>query len=239
MKDVNAVRGRALLERKLYGALGLRKDVDRVVSLVMDEVGDSVVVMAEPGKITSVKLAERIIPMIQHVTDEAEIQRLSRASLTTPDLSTGPRVMRKIDTAAPALKQGIETEASLNKEAKELDEAITQFGFNRKDYEAINMINHVKKSDLSDEGKRARGFLPANFDSLMQNADQFEVSMDEEGLEEGEVMISDTGLIIPICPYSGSQDVYPISTNEFKCFDCEPECRGFMVDITLSDMFPG
>ena len=96
-------------------------------------------------------------------------------------------------------------------------------GEDRFDCEMIDLINSVGVEDLTIEGKRARGFLPADFDSSVDNEDDYETSPD--ALPTANVEVDKYGTVVAIyCPNPdcNSSEIV-IEMSKGYCPNCDME----------------
>ncbi len=88
---------------------------------------------------------------------------------------------------------------------------------------------------FTDEGMRALGLINQDFDSTeseLIGIDGEPVKKYKQEYAVGDVKVSDDGVITITCPYTGSSDVYQISTNLFASYDTD---QPFKVKFSLSD----
>jgi hypothetical protein len=83
------------------------------------------------------------------------------------------------------------------------------------------------------EGKRALGLVEQDYDSTeLIGTDGQPVKKFKQEYQTGEVSIDDDGNYIITCPYTGSSEVYQISTNLFASYETD---QPFKVKLSLSD----
>ncbi len=83
------------------------------------------------------------------------------------------------------------------------------------------------------EGKRALGLVDSDYDSTeLIGTDGQPVKKFKQEYQTGEVSIDDDGNYIIKCPYTGSSEVYQISTNLFASYETD---QPFKVKLSLAD----
>jgi len=88
---------------------------------------------------------------------------------------------------------------------------------------------------FTDEGKRALGLIDSDYDSTsstLYNEDGEPVKKIKKEYQTGEVFIDDQGEYVIKCPYTGSSNVYQISTNLFASYETD---QPFKVKLSLAD----
>lgn len=83
------------------------------------------------------------------------------------------------------------------------------------------------------EGKRALGLVEQDYDSTeLIGTDGQPVKKFKQEYETGEVSIDNDGNYVITCPYTGSSEVYQISTNLFASYETD---QPFKVRLSLAD----
>ena len=83
------------------------------------------------------------------------------------------------------------------------------------------------------EGKRALGLVEQDYDSTeLIGTDGQPVKKFKQEYQTGEVSIDEDGNYIITCPYTGSSEVYQISTNLFASYETD---QPFKVKLSLAD----
>ena len=83
------------------------------------------------------------------------------------------------------------------------------------------------------EGKRALGLVEQDYDSTeLIGTDGNPVKKFKQEYQTGEVSIDEDGNYVIICPYTGSSEVYQISTNLFASYETD---QPFKVKLSLAD----
>jgi len=83
------------------------------------------------------------------------------------------------------------------------------------------------------EGKRALGLVEQDYDSTeLIGTDGNPVKKFKQEYQTGEVSIDEDGNYLITCPYTGSSEVYQISTNLFASYDTD---QPFKVKFSLAD----
>lgn len=83
------------------------------------------------------------------------------------------------------------------------------------------------------EGKRALGLVEQDYDSTeLIGTDGQPVKKFKQEYQTGEVSIDEDGNYVIICPYTGSSEVYQISTNLFASYETD---QPFKVKLSLAD----
>ena len=88
---------------------------------------------------------------------------------------------------------------------------------------------------FTDEGKRALGLIDSDYDSTnstLYNEDGEPVRKIKKEYKTGEVIVDENGDYVIKCPYTGSSDVYQISTNLFASYETD---QPFQVKLSLAD----
>ena len=97
----------------------------------------------------------------------------------------------------------------------------------------IDLLEDFDDEDLSLEGERASGIIPAEYDTTINN-----IATDKairNGIKYGELVIDEDGGFLIKCPYTGSTDVYQIDSSTYASFETD---QPFRVKFNLSDLRP-
>ena len=96
----------------------------------------------------------------------------------------------------------------------------------------IDLLEDFDDDDLTDEGKRSLGMINSDHDTVSGMTSD---SSSRDKLPYGKIEInpSDQGdIYIITCPFTGSTDVYQISTGIFASYETD---QPFRVEVRLSD----
>ena len=107
-------------------------------------------------------------------------------------------------------------------------------------YDDINLLEDLAEyleedEAFTDEGKRALGLIDSDYDSTsstLYNEDGEPVKKIKKEYQTGEVFIDDQGEYVIKCPYTGSSNVYQISTNLFASYETD---QPFKIKLSLAD----
>ena len=105
-------------------------------------------------------------------------------------------------------------------------------------YDDINLLEdlaeYLEEDDaFTDEGKRALGVIEEGYDSTeLIGIDGETVRKIKSEYLTGEVKIDDDGNYVIVCPYTGSSEVYQISTNLFASYETD---QPFKIKMSLAD----
>jgi hypothetical protein len=106
-------------------------------------------------------------------------------------------------------------------------------------YDDINLLEDLAEYlDEDDEaftveGKRALGLVEQDYDSTeLIGTDGNPVKKFKQEYQTGEVSIDEDGNYVITCPYTGSSEVYQISTNLFASYETD---QPFKVKLSLAD----
>ena len=105
-------------------------------------------------------------------------------------------------------------------------------------YYDINLLEdlaeYLEEDDaFTDEGKRALGLIEEGYDSTeLIGIDGETVRKIKSEYLTGEVKIDDDGNYVIVCPYTGSSEVYQISTNLFASYETD---QPFKIKMSLAD----
>ena len=97
----------------------------------------------------------------------------------------------------------------------------------------IDLLEDFDDEDLSLEGKRASGIIPAEYDTTINNIATEKAI--RNGIKYGELVIDEDGEFLIKCPYTGSTDVYQIDSSTYASFETD---QPFRVKFNLSDLRP-
>lgn len=95
--------------------------------------------------------------------------------------------------------------------------------------EQVDLLTSCERQHLGVEGKKARGFLPANFNPDTDDEDDY-VNYDENiDIPDAIITLDHEGHIHLSCPECKEDDIYHLSDAVYRCFSCPHDtCRGFM-----------
>jgi hypothetical protein len=118
----------------------------------------------------------------------------------------------------------------------ELNEDFSNYAYDEIDL-LEDLAEYLDEDDeaFTDEGKRALGLIDQDFDSTeseLIGVDGESVKKFKQEFAIGEVNVDQDGEFTIICPYTGSSDVYQISTNLFASYETD---QPFKVKFSLSD----
>jgi len=105
---------------------------------------------------------------------------------------------------------------------------------NTSDVHIIDLIADIPQEELSFEGKRARGYLPRDFDSEKDSEKDYFIPEKEENLPVAIKSFDNDGNILILCPKCGSNALF-VETTEGMCLDCNCD---FIVKIDSCDILP-
>jgi hypothetical protein len=97
----------------------------------------------------------------------------------------------------------------------------------------IDLLEDFDDEDLSLEGERASGIIPAEYDTTINNIATEKAI--RNGIKYGELIIDEDGGFLIKCPYTGSTDVYQIDSSTYASFETD---QPFRVKFNLSDLRP-
>lgn len=249
----NNLRGIEQFKNKLTASLQKRNlskdDIDKCISHAVNLFGGKLGVMPIGGVISAVSA---VIAIEKHLNNNPSHDILNAISafnideVIAPSESTGSLRLALDDVRS----EGQSANAALDKTAQQIHDSVEdrdnlisvmaydEHGNPVKEFQvgSIDMIDYMEEEDLTDEGKRNRGFLPADFDStdvLSATPSTSEGSSRNIGHYGHE---SDGSIYIQ-CPACFSKDVIPLGAGEYMCLSCEPATT-FDVDLLLDDINP-
>jgi hypothetical protein len=97
----------------------------------------------------------------------------------------------------------------------------------------IDLLEDFDDEDLSLEGERASGMIPAEYDTTINNIATEKAIRNR--IKYGELIIDEDGGFLVQCPYSGSTDVYQIDSSTYASFETD---QPFKIKFNLSDLKP-
>ena len=97
------------------------------------------------------------------------------------------------------------------------------------------MTDYMEEEDLTDEGKRQRGFLPPDFDSTDVLSNPVETQGRSRSI--GNYGHDEQGQIFIQCPVCLSKDAAPLGAGTYMCLSCD-DAHTFDVDLLLDDINP-
>jgi hypothetical protein len=178
----NNLRGIEQFKKKLASSLQKRNlsqiDIDKCVSKAVDLFGHKIGVMPIGGIISAVSAVSAIE---RHLDGNPVHDIFDAISAFNIDESTAPEapsgsLRLSLDDVRD---EGKMASAALDETAQEIHDSVEdsdnlisvmaydEHGRPVKEFQvsSIDMIDYMEEEDLTDEGKRNRGFLPADFDS--------------------------------------------------------------------------
>jgi hypothetical protein len=93
----------------------------------------------------------------------------------------------------------------------------------------IDLLDDFDDDDLTSEGERALGVIDIDYDTT-SDADKNLKSRNK--LKLGEMVIDDEGNYTITCPYTGSTEVYQVSTGIFASYITD---KPFRIEVNLAD----
>lgn len=97
----------------------------------------------------------------------------------------------------------------------------------------IDLLEDFDDEDLSLEGERASGLIPAEYDTTINNIATEKAIRNR--IKYGELIIDENGGFLVQCPYTGSTDVYQIDSSTYASFETD---QPFKINFNLSDFKP-
>jgi hypothetical protein len=97
----------------------------------------------------------------------------------------------------------------------------------------IDLLEDFDDEDLSLEGERASGLIPAEYDTTINNIATEKAIRNR--IKYGELIIDENGGFLVQCPYTGSTDVYQIDSSTYASFETD---QPFKIKFNLSDLKP-
>ena len=97
----------------------------------------------------------------------------------------------------------------------------------------IDLLEDFDDEDLSLEGERASGMIPAEYDTTINNIATEKAIRNRT--KYGELIIDEDGGFLVQCPYTGSTDVYQIDSSTYASFETD---QPFKIKFNLSDLKP-
>ncbi|MBS1722421.1 MAG: hypothetical protein JSS66_05380 [Armatimonadetes bacterium] len=252
MASTNNVRGQQALETKIAAALELagrsNTFIDTVLETTMSKFGDTVGIMPVAGCVPVKALLTAVLDAVNGCGTPEEaaqsVRRLEPAELMVSD-SVAPIRLDDSDVRST----GQESESILEGAAVDIDVAIRDivgspgtevFAYEKDgetkviEVESIDMVDYMEDDDLTDEGRRARGFLPATYDSMDALTPEAQVDVAQRNI--GSYGYDNDGELFISCPQCHTQDVVPVGAGTYMCLECEDFT--FDVDLLLNDLLP-
>ncbi len=247
--NYNNLRGIEQFKNKL--TLSLQKhnlskiDIDKCVSKAVELFGNKLGVMPVQGMISATTAVSAIE---KHLKDNSSFDIFDAISAFNIDVvesssSNAPlrlslNDVREEGTSASATLDGVALE--IHDSVEELDSLVEVMAYNfdgtpAKNFNvsSIDMIDYMEEEDITDEGRRSRGFLPADFDST-DVLSSVESKNPERTRKLGSYGHDSEGNIYIQSP-SGSKDVIPLGAGTYMCMDSD---EIFEVDLLLDDINP-
>ena len=249
----NNERGIELLKIKIPNMLriaGMSAEmIDTVVATTLQQFGSKVGAMPVDGLLSASAVAEAIVTEAKNGHDVEEVRTRIINMHTVPmqtkthvDFSQriehrhthgfGRAEYAELSDAASALHQEIEDNVNdINIVESKMSGKAQTIPVN-----PINMVDYTETEDLTAEGQRARGFLPATFDTMDALTEVDAPSKRQQRLM-GSYGYDAYGELYISCPECNSQDVIPAGAGTYMCLNCEDSTL-FDVDLLLSDLLP-
>lgn len=250
--NYNNIRGIEQFKNKLSSSLRKRNlsedDIEKSIQAALDLFGDKLGVMPVAGMISAVSAVAAIEKHLidgNMVSANSILEGIGAFQIETLATS-GPQRLSINDVR----EEGKMANAALDATAQEIHDSVEEadnlisvmaYDENGKplrsfNVSSIDMIDYIEEEDLTDEGKRNRGFLPADFDST-------DVLSATPSKSEGNARTigyyghDTSGDIYIQCPACLSKDVIPLGAGSYMCLTCEP-ANTFDVDLLLEDLNP-
>lgn len=233
--DPNVMRGmehvRGKLGKYLRG-VGHSDALESIMEVIDQRYAGKIGVMPVNGLLSASKFADALVSSLS-APSEKELPGLEQALTAAEEACKVVPIERAVTNKQGAFgTEGRMVEIELSDADQlildELNENVSE-----SDIETIDMVKYMPKELLTAEGKRAAGFLPADFDATMEDGDELESG--DDGFELATVSFSDNGDCTVQCPYSGSAVIYQETGDIYKCLECD-DCKGFRIHgVSMSD----
>ncbi len=160
------------------------------------------------------------------------IQAIENTELTIDNINSIVEEIFKIYNDIPTgihLITGVENRIESNNSTDEIHQELEEKTRKLQKNLVIDLIKDVPVGELDTEGKRVRGLLPANFDSLNDNPEDFEEN------EEPDLVVTieydENNNMILYCPKCNSNNLI-LETVDGVCLDCDCE---FALSMNIGD----
>ena len=244
----NNTRGIEQIKNKLSTSLQISHELlDDLINMIVKKLDNNIGIMPVNGAVSSMNIVNEITSYLKNVSHK---DILSKMEVFPFDSLTSGAVTRldNNDVRETANSRMSETELShdamlIHNQIGDTDllEEVAAYNFDgsleRKiSVSNIDMVEYMENEDLSDEGRRSLGFLPADFDSTNVLS---ATPPTQEGHRRtiGIYGYDANGALYVKCPECLSSDVIPMGAGEYMCLQCEP-CCSFDVDLLLDDLNP-
>jgi hypothetical protein len=249
----NNLRGIEQFKNKLTSSLQKRNlskiDIDKCVSKAVDLFGDKIGVMPVGGAISAINAVSAIEKHLDDNPVHDILDAINSFSIHELKIDSEPSGSLRL-SLDDVRSEGKMDDANLDKIAQEIHESVEdsdnlvsvmtydEYGRPVKEFKvsSVNMIDYMEEEDLSDEGRRSRGFLPADYDSTDVLSTTTSVSTGSTRTI-GNYRHESDGSIYIQCPSCLSKDVIPVGAGTYMCLTCEPEST-FDIDLLLDDINP-
>lgn len=244
----NNLRGIEQFKNKLTSSLQKRNssqdDIEKCVETAVNLFGDKIGVMPVGGFVSA---AATMAAIENHLNSAPVVNIVDAISSFNMDAFVLSSASGSIRLAIDDVREeGREVETVLDESAQAIqdsvedtDNLVSVMAYDEKgnpvrefQVSSIDMIDYMEEEDLTDEGRRRRGFLPANFDStdVLSETESTEGSVRNIGSygydSKGELYIQSP---------SGNRDVIPVGAGTYMCLETG---EVFDVDLLLDDLNP-
>lgn len=245
--DYNIVRGMGLVESKIGQELKRKGASDAVleaaIAAAKAKFEGLVGVMPINGLHSAAQVAEACNQALRGVSSPEEA-REAVSGVVMGRRGTGE--VRRVEGSFA--EQGREREVQLDYDAADLSAEIADNSGSDTEIrvmvseggrvkeivaDVVDMLPYVDSEDLTDEGKRSLGYLPADFDSMSTlGADTPEVEVETRRV--GRYGYDADGQLFIESP-DGCRDVVPMGTGTYMCLETGTV---FDVDLLINDLLP-
>jgi hypothetical protein len=149
---------------------------------------------------------------------------------------------RKVSGTILDAKTAAEQTLAAQREIEEISGSLHNFQFEKMTVEKdgklieievpiddIDLLDDFDDDDLTEEGERSLGMIDAEYDSTSNVQKE---TKSRTRLTQGELRLDENGDMEIICPFTGSNKVYQISSNVFASYETD---QPFRVDFNLAD----
>jgi len=249
----NNLRGIEQFKNKLASSLQKRNlskiDIDKCISKAVDLFGDKIGVMPVGGVISAVAAVSAIEKHLNDNPAHDILDAIGSFSIDEATAASAPSGSLRL-ALDDVRGEGKMDDAELDDTAQEIHESVEdsdnlitvmaydEHGRPLKEFQvsSIDMIDYMEEEDLTDEGRRSRGFLPADFDST-DVLSATPATSEGKTRNIGNYGHETDGSIYIQCPGCSSKDVIPVGAGTYMCLTCEPS-NIFDVDLLLDDINP-
>lgn len=249
----NNLRGIEQFKNKLAYSLQKRNlstiDIDKCISKAVDLFGDKLGVMPVGGVISAVAAVSAIEKHLDSNPVHDILAAISSFSIDEAVAASAPSGSLRLsldDVRDEGKMDGAkldETAQEIHESVEDTDNLVTVMAYDEhgrplKEFQvsSIDMIDYMEEEDLTDEGRRNRGFLPADYDST-DVLSATPATSEGKTRNIGNYGHEADGSIYIQCPGCSSKDVIPVGAGTYMCLACEP-ANIFDVDLLLDDINP-